>query len=111
MDTYEAQRVVSDWGVKLSSATKSQTRTCNNFCDASTRGVMLGIYSIMARVVVGFAKNAPYSSAANTTLAVICECPKCRNLYWYHLNREAIETFVLNCPLWPTEQKVRFNSQ
>ncbi|MDE2232805.1 MAG: hypothetical protein KGJ90_01590 [Patescibacteria group bacterium] len=69
---------------------------------------MSGSYVRMAKMVVGFTKSAPYSSATDATLAVICQCPGCKELYWYHINKEAVQAFVLHCPSWPPEQKDKF---
>jgi hypothetical protein len=115
MDDYDAVRAVSNWGIRLTEASKSLARSCSSNqstegCDKTRRVSMGGVYRNMAKNVVGFAKDAPYSSATNATLAVVCQCPGCQDLYWYHINREAVEAFVVGCPLWPAEQKAKFET-
>ena len=112
MDEYKAKGLVLDWGEKIVNAQKSASRSCpysgTEECKRSTWTAFGGIYSRMSRTVVGFTKGAPYSSATQETLAVICQCDGCKELYWYHIKREAIEAFVSGCQKWPQEQKEKF---
>ena len=113
MNEYDAVSAVSDWGRKLSDARKAQDRMCSGggrtdlYKDSAYISVS-GSYMRMAKRVVGFTKHAPYSSATGSTLAVVCLCPGCNELYWFHINREAVQSFVAHCPLWPNEQKEKF---
>ncbi len=95
MDNYEVMKLVSDWGVRLSSAVKSQGRICSadtslsEECREAAYVSMDGSYARMAKPIVGFTKSAPYSSATQASLAVVSKCPGCGELYWYHINMHA----------------------
>ena len=114
IDPYEAKELVSNWGEKVTNSDHSEGRGClrsrNEECTNTLRRAVFGSYVRMAINVVGFAKDAPYSSATQDTLAVICRCEGCGGLYWYHIQKVAIETFVTSCPNWPQEQKDKFKS-
>ena len=113
MNEHDAVRAVSDWGRKLSDAYKAQDRMCSgggrtDLCKESAYISISGSYMRMAKRVVGFTKYASYSSATGTTLAVVCLCPGCNELYWFHINKVAVQEFATHCPLWPDEQKEKF---
>lgn len=53
---------------------------------------------------VGFNPNAPYRGFFSTgrILAIIVECPKCCNFYWYHVDIDD-QTDPARYPDWPEE--------
>lgn len=109
MDELHVSEIVSSWGCKLADAYKAQSRTCEvmttDGCKESCHGVRTFRYSRMARLVVGFVTYAPPNDSTGSTLAVVCQCPGCQELYWYHITIGMVHEFAINCPLWPQDQK------
>ncbi len=112
MNDLDVLFMVSNWGEKIDGS-QSGTRTCRS--GDATEGCMethykaiSGSYQLMASLVVGFTKDAPFSSSCQGHLAVICECPGCHKLFWYHITIGMLPAYVGHCPCWPADQKTKF---
>lgn len=99
-----AKKVMS-WGVQSDQAVRSRNWDCPNDCirlqNISTYDP--GFY----KIVVGFDTDPPFSDHASIEYiqacpgAVIIECPKCFEKFYFHVMRSTVHGLMDYCPNWP----------